>query len=84
MALVRLKKVMFDEEHNYLTVIDNNYSPFMLKLFSQTVCSCKISEKSKCVHILAVMKANGMPITLSVYLTVSLRRLLIQIFVSSI
>ena len=35
----------------------------MVKLFPQTVYSCKISGKSKCVHILAVMKANGMPIT---------------------
>ena len=59
MALVRLKKVKHDEEHNYWTVIDENDSLFMVKLFPQTVCSCKISGRSKCVHILAVMKANA-------------------------
>ena len=34
-----------------------------VKLFQPPSCSCKILARSKCVHVLAVMQANGQPIT---------------------
>ena len=67
MVIKNLKSILnnyFEElEHNYWTVIDENDNPYMVKLFPQISCSCKVIGKSKCVHVLAVMKANGMPIT---------------------
>ena len=63
MAITRMKTVKNNEDDKFWTVKDENDDIIVVKLFPVPSCSCKITGKSKCAHLLAAMKAYGQPIT---------------------
>ena len=63
MAFVRLNKIKFNADDKFWMIMDENYQPFVVKLFPNPIRRFKYVGKSKCSHLLAVMHSNGMSIS---------------------